>query len=241
MQPRIYRNWIAGRDLVAFTVTVRETDLYIRATTNLARKAYKLVEKYRGFLETYITKNPLFLTTLEPIVISEDAPAIVRRMATATAAVGVGPMTTVSGAIAEFVGRDLLELSPEIIVENGGEIFLKSLKNRVIGIYAGKSPLSGKIGVEISARDTPLGVCTSSGTVGHSVNFGKADAVVTISADTILADASATAIANRVQTAEDIDPALKFAESISGLSGVVIIKDEVMGVWGKVKLCPTTV
>ncbi|MDD5126811.1 MAG: UPF0280 family protein [Dehalococcoidales bacterium] len=241
MPPKIYRNWISGKDLVTFTVAVRETDLYIRAASNLERKAYKLVEKYRGFLETYIARNPLFLTTLEPIPITDDTPQIARRMMEAASQVGVGPMTAVSGAIAEFIGRDLLEFTPEIIVENGGEIFLKSLKTRVVGIYAGKSPLTGKIGVEISAADTPLGVCTSSGTVGHSINFGKADAVVTIAKSTILADASATAIANRVQTTEDIDPALEFAGKIPGLSGVVIIKDEKIGVWGKVKLCPTAV
>lgn len=240
MQPRTYRSWVESKDLVPFTVTVKETDLYIRAVRNLQRKAYKLVLKYRSFLEGYIARNPIFLTTLEPLVVEKDAPQIARQMAEAAALVGVGPMAAVAGAIAEFVGKDLLEFSPEIIVENGGDIFMKCLKDRVIGIYAGKSPLSGKVGLEIKWQDTPLGVCTSSGTVGHSLSFGKADAVVTVAQSAILADAAATAIGNRVSEPGDIDRALEFAKRIDGLGGVVIIKDESMGAWGNVKLCPTS-
>ena len=106
---------------------------------------------------------------------------------------GVGPMAAVAGAIAECVGRELLAFSPEIIIENGGDIYLKCLKKRVVGIFAGKSPLTGKIGLEIDAKDTPLGVCTSSGTVSHSLSFGKADAAVAIAPSATLADAAATA------------------------------------------------
>ena len=90
---------------------------------------------------------------------------------------GVGPMAAVAGAIAEFVGEELLAYSPEVIIENGGDIYIKSLKKRVVGIYAGNSPLTGKIGLEIEGKETPIGICTSSGTVGHSLSFGRADAV----------------------------------------------------------------
>jgi ApbE superfamily uncharacterized protein (UPF0280 family) len=156
-------------------------------------------------------------------------------------AAGVGPMASVAGAIAEAVGRELLTYSPEIIVENGGDIFLKILKNRVVGIFAGNSPLSGKLGIEISAADTPLGICTSSGTVGHSLSYGKSDAVVVLSTSTALADAAATAIGNRVKETVDIDEAIEFGKTITGLKGLVIIKDDKTGVWGDVKLCKTAV
>jgi len=153
---------------------------------------------------------------------------------------GVGPMASVAGAIAEFVGRELLAFSPEIIVENGGDIYLKSLTDRIVGVYAGKSPFTGKIGLEIKAKDTPLGICTSSGTVGHSLSFGKADAVIVLSKSTILADAAATAIGNRVSESDDITGAIEFAEGIKGLKGLVIIKDDNIGLWGKVKICQTS-
>ena len=239
MQPRTYRNWVEGKDLVPFTVTVKETDLYLRAASNLQRKTHRLVLKYRSFLERYIGKNPIFLTALEPIPISADAPQIVRAMGEAAEAAGVGPMAAVAGAIAEFVGRDLLEFTPEVIVENGGDIFMKCLKDRIVGIYAGESPLTGKIGIRIEARDTPLGVCTSSGTVGHSLSFGRADAVAVLALSAALADAAATAIGNRVSKPEDIDKALDFARGVAGLKGLVIIIGESIGVQGDIKLCET--
>jgi len=168
MEPRTYRHWIEGKDLIPFNVVVKETDLYIRASSNLKRKAHRLVLKYRSILEKYIERHPTFLTSLEPLPIPRDAPHIIRQMAEAAHKAGVGPMAAVAGAIAEFVGNELLAFSPEIIVENGGDIYLKSSRGRIVGIYAGESPLTGKLGLEINGRDTPVGICTSSGTVGHS-------------------------------------------------------------------------
>jgi len=230
-EPRHYRHWVKDGGLVSFN------DLSIRASSNLRRKAYKLVLKYRSMLEEYIKRNPAFLTSLDPITVGEDAPFIVREMARSTGRVGVGPMAAVAGAIAEFVGNDLLAFSPEIIVENGGDIFLKSLKKRMIGIYAGKSSLTGRIGLEINGEDTPLGICTSSGTVGHSLSYGKADAVIVLSSSTTLADAAATAIGNLIVQHGDIPKGVEMAQGIEGLRGVIIIQDDEVGLWGQVKIC----
>jgi ApbE superfamily uncharacterized protein (UPF0280 family) len=220
-QPRAYRHWIEGKDLVAFKVTEKETDLYIRATSNLQRKALRLVLKYRRQLERYIEKNPVFQMSLEPVKVPQSASIIVREMAEAGEKAGVGPMAAVAGAIAEGVGKGLLEFSPEIIVENGGDIFLKILKKRVVGIYAG--------------------VCTSSGMVGHSLSYGKANAVIVAAASAALADAAATAICNRVKQPKDIDKALEFAWGIGGLRGVVVIIGNDIGVRGELKLCEISV
>jgi hypothetical protein len=105
-----------------------------------------------------------------------------------------------------------------------------------VGVYAGESPFTGKIALEIRPEETPLGVCTSSGTVGHSLSLGTADAVIVVSRSTALADAAATAIGNRVSTADDIDVAIGQAQTIDGLAGVVVIKEDRMGMWGNVKL-----
>jgi len=238
-QPRTYRNWIKDKDLVSFSVVVKETDLYIRASTNLKRKAHKLVLKYRDILERYIDQHPLFLTSLEPLPFDNDAPLIVKEMCRATEAVGVGPMASVAGAMSEFIGEELLAYTPEIIIENGGDIYLKSLKKRVVGIYAGKSPLTGKIGLEVEADDTPLGICTSSGTVGYSLSFGRADAVVIVAKSAILADAAATAIGNVIVEPTDIPKGIERAKSINGLKAVVLIEGEMVGMWGDIKLCQT--
>jgi ApbE superfamily uncharacterized protein (UPF0280 family) len=158
-------------------------------------------------------------------------------MAESAAKVNVGPMASVAGAIAELVGIELAPLSPEIIIENGGDIYMKSQLTRKIGIYAGESPLSGHIALEIESNKTPLGICTSSGTVGHSLSFGKADAVIVLARSTLLADAAATAIGNLITKPEDIAKGIEFAQSIEELNGTVIIKDDRIGIWGDVKIC----
>lgn len=236
-QPRTYRHWVWGEGLVSFKVVYRETDLYIRASTDLSGVALDSVIRYRNILESYIKEHPAFATSLEPLDVEGDTPAIVCDMADAAAKAGVGPMAAVAGAIAQFVGRELLPHSPEIIVENGGDIYMKSLEDRTVGIYAGYSPLSGKIGLTIKAEGTPLAICTSSGTVGHSLSYGKADAVVAVSESASIADAAATAIGNIVRTADDIQKGIDLAAGIDALSGVVIIIGDKIGISGDLKIC----
>jgi len=187
-------------------------------------------------LEQYIERHPAFLTALEPLPVAEDAPEIVRAMAEAARKSGVGPMAAVAGAIAEGVGRKLMRFSPEVIVENGGDIFLNTLKQRLVGVYAAESPFTGKIALQVEPEETPLGICTSSGTVGHSLSLGRADAVIVLSPSAALADATATAIGNTVKSAADIPQGIEFAQSIEGLNGMLIIAGDEMGIWGKVKI-----
>jgi ApbE superfamily uncharacterized protein (UPF0280 family) len=235
-QPRTYRDWVKDEDLVSFQVAVKETDLLIRAKKELKPEALVAVQRCRSQLEEYIQAHPLFLTTLKPLAVESDAPPLVKDMAAAADQAGVGPMAAVAGAIAECVGRHLLSFSEEVIVENGGDIFLKVSRERRIGIFAGRSPLTKKLAFIVQPDETPLGVCTSSGTVGHSLSFGRADAVVAFSSSAPLADAAATAICNRVRTASDIPYAIEFAQGIKGLTGVAIIKGSKLGVWGQIKL-----
>ena len=221
-------------------MVVKETDLYIRVRRVLRKKALDEVVKQRALLEGYIARHPGFLTALEPFAVGSDAPRIVREMAEASAKVGVGPMAAVAGAIAEAVGRELLKYSPEVIVENGGDIFTKQEKPRLIGIYAGNSPLTGKLALKIEPQDTPLGVCTSSGTVGHSLSFGLADAAIILSTSAALADAAATAVGNLVKTADDMPRAIEFVRDVEGITGIAVIKGDKMAVWGKINLVMTT-
>jgi len=148
----------------------------------------------------------------------------------------VGPMAAVAGAIAELTGYELLKYSKEVVIENGGDIFIKTDSVRKIGIYAGNSPLSQKLALKIQPEQTPAGVCTSSGTVGHSLSFGKADAVVIAARDAFLADAVATSTANKVKTPRDIEFALNYASTIDGVFGAVIIIEDKIGAWGEIEL-----
>jgi uncharacterized protein len=235
-EERTYRNLVKTDDLVKFEVIVKETDLLVRATRDLSNETRESVLKYRRQLETYIEMNPEFQKSLIPLNEDPYAPEIVREMIRTSRLARVGPMAAVAGAIAESVSKDLLPISKEVIVENGGDIYLATSRERTIGIFAGDSPLSLKIGIVIGPEDSPLGVCTSSGTVGPSLSFGKADAVCTLSKSAALADAVATTVGNIVKEKNDIELGLERGKGIEGVLGILIIVGAKMGVWGNIKL-----
>jgi len=235
-QERFYRGLAKDSDLAGQEVIVKETDLFIFAEKDIKAIAEEIVKKYRTEIEDYIRHRPEFMTSLEPIGQDPKAGDIIREMIRTTKLAGVGPMASVAGAIAEFTGNELLGYSRQIIVENGGDIFIKSDKVRTIAVYAGDSPLSNKIFIKIKPKDTPIGVCTSSGTVGHSLSFGKADACVIIAKSAILADAVATATCNRIKEKEDIAPSLEFAISIKGVKGAIAILGKDLGSIGDIEL-----
>ena len=149
---------------------------------------------------------------------------------------GVGPMAAVAGAIAEHVGIDLLTHTDEVVVENGGDIFFKTNGPVTIGIFAGKSPISLKMGLRVNPEVKPLSVCTSSGTVGHSLSLGKADAVCVLSGSCSLADAAATSIGNRIASKAHIGSAIDFGKNIKGVDGIVVIMGNKMGMWGELEI-----
>jgi hypothetical protein len=237
-QERTYRNHIGQNHLNRFTVMVKDTDLLLYAPVNLERQARDSVLEQRGYLETYIRCNPLFLTSLAPLETDGIAPTLVREMAMAGQKAGVGPMAAVAGGIAEMVGKRLLKLTDEIIVENGGDIFVRTAAPITMGIFAGDSPLSMRVGLTIDAVDHPMAVCTSSGTIGHSISMGRADAVCVVARSCPLADAAATAIGNRVNSKIDIQGAIDFGKTIMGISGIVVIKNDGIGMWGDLDLVP---
>jgi ApbE superfamily uncharacterized protein (UPF0280 family) len=149
---------------------------------------------------------------------------------------GVGPMASVAGAIAQYVGVGLLEWTKEVIVENGGDIFLKANRAITVSLFAGKSPLSEKLGLLISPHQMPLGVCSSSATVGHSYSMGVADMACILSPSATLADAAATALGNRIQSKRDVDRIGEWAGKMTGVTGALVIVGEKMGSWGEIEL-----
>ena len=238
---RTYRQLVDAGDLESFEIHRRETDLHVLTGGNseidFPAMAENSVLLYRTQLENHIARHPEFLYTLNPVPEDPRAPAIIREMIKAGRQAHVGPMAAVAGAIAEFVGRDLLQNGAgEVMVENGGDIFLCRRKSCTVAIFAGISPLSNQVGVRIEADRMPLGICTSSGSVGHSLSFGKSDSVTVLATSVCLADAAATRLGNEVSKDNEIERALEVAGEIDGLAGVVIILDQRLGAWGEVEL-----
>jgi uncharacterized protein len=235
-EKRIYRSLINKDNLISYRVKIAESDLFISSDSNLSKLAEKSLTQHRYSLESYINNHPNFRTSLLPLPDDHLAPSIVRDMIAKSKVCGVGPMASVAGAVSEFVGNDLLDSTDSLIIENGGDIFLLSRRNLTVAVYAGESTLSYKVNLIIKPEETPLGICTSSATVGPSLSFGKADAVCVISKSAILADAAASAIGNRVKDKKDIKPALDCGIKIPGVQGIVIIIGSDMGAIGNIEL-----
>ncbi len=237
-EKRVYRNFVCDNELISYSVVEKETDLLVSTCSDLRLKTRELILECRRYIEYYIHANPLFKTALSPLEMNNLAPDIIKKMLNAGIFAKVGPMAAVAGSIAEYIGCGLLAYSDYVIVENGGDIFLKTKKDATIAIFSGKSPLNMRVGISVDSSKQPLSICTSSGTIGHSLSYGKADAVCVVSESGALADAAATSVANRVKTKKDIHNALLYGEKIKGVLGVVVIKDDGIGFWGDIRVVP---
>ncbi len=235
-QERTYRKLIKESRLSPFKVTVKETDLFIHAKKDLTESARKSVLKHRGYIESHISRHPEFEGALAPWNNAGPLPAIIGDMVEAGKRAGIGPMSAVAGAVAEHVGRELLTETDEIIVENGGDLFIRVNEPMVMGVFAGASPLSMKIGLRFHIPSTPFSVCTSSGTIGHSLSLGKADALCIFADSAPLADAAATAVCNRVTAPDKIQSAIDFGKEIEGVRGILAVMGDQVGIWGEMEV-----
>ncbi len=222
--------------LTRVTYTIKQSKLTIETDNPKSIKiAIDSVKKNREELEAYIRKNPEFLTAYAPLEV-KDAPQIVYKMARAAQEARVGPMAAVAGALADLAVDAMLVTARVAVMENGGEISAESNTPIIVGLLAGGSSLSGKIGFRLKVEDFPIGVGTSSGTVGHAVSFGEADAATIIADNAALADAAATAVGNAVQGDDfekSVQKGLEIAETIRGVRGSFIIRGEYAGIVGK--------
>jgi ApbE superfamily uncharacterized protein (UPF0280 family) len=235
-EQRFYRDWVARGDLVRFEVTVRESDLLILCDRPLEREARAELERVRGEIEEQIARVPRFGTALEPLPADRSATPAAARMIAASGPWAVGPMAAVAGTVAERVGARLAREASTVIVENGGDVWARSPRPVRFALYAGAgSPFAGRVAFEVDAA-AGVGVCTSSGIVGPSLSFGRADAVVAIAPDAARADAAATAIANRVAGPADVGPVVDRERERGALAGLLICCGDRIGIWGELEL-----
>jgi len=235
-QERNYRNLIETAQLQAYRVVVKETDLMVYSETKLVNETKELVLEQRGYVEAFINSHPEFATALVPWPYDGPAPGIIVNMLNAARNAGVGPMAAIAGAIAEQVGHGLLNRTNQVMVENGGDVYIKMSSSVTVGIFAGKSPLSLRVGLRLKTDLKPQAVCTSSGSIGHSLSFGKADAVCVVADSCANADAAATAIGNLIKSPADIESAIRAGRNMGELSGIVVILGEKMGMWGDLEV-----
>lgn len=234
-----FRTYRASRhhDLVSFQLVIEETDLWIAAREDLGLPMADHVRFLRGQIKSYAAVHPDFLTSLAPLEAQKGAPEIIRRMCRAGQLTGVGPMAAVAGTMAQMLAEKFRDRSADLLVENGGDTYLCSTRDRHIGILS-MPDQAVRLCVPVAAREFPCSFCASSATIGHSLSFGKADLVVVRAEDASLADAAATALANALTGAEAMDMVLAMAQNWEslGLQGVFTQCEGKIGVWGKMQL-----
>lgn len=243
IEQRTYRNQFSKQRFRSFGINYKETDLWIGVDPDsyhdeMREVALAKVIALRTEMEAYLLTDPVFGKSFEPHQVEPNAPEIVKIMAEAANRAGVGPMASVAGVFAEMVGQHMMQQFSiqEIAVENGGDIFLKINRNLLMSVYAGSSPLSEKIGIEIPASESPLGVCTSAGTVGPSASLGKTDATMIICRNTALADAFATGFGNIVQNPEDVQWVTQQTERFPEILSAAIICRDKIGIRGQFEM-----
>lgn len=232
----LYRGCCAASDLVQSRVVVKETDLLVLSEIDISDMVRNVVLTQRDRLERYIDADPSFRDSLLPVDVVAAAPKIVRSMAQAGRASGVGPMAAVAGAVCEAVAEGVGGSVRELILENGGDLYVASARERIVGIFVGKEVRGGTIGLRIGPERTPLGICTSSGRIGHSLSLGDSAAATVLARSCALADAAATAVGNRVRGKNGVREGLAAAREIPGVLGVVVLRDGQLGAWGDIEI-----
>jgi ApbE superfamily uncharacterized protein (UPF0280 family) len=254
---RFYRSSFASARFQSINIRDAESDLWIGWNTIdgtidpavVESVAVNVLASLRNEIIQYDETYPGFIESLDPVPEDKDAPLIVNSMMRAAIAANVGPMAAVAGALAEYVGKALDDQFhfDEIVIENGGDFWVKIASPLSIGVYAGLSSLSGNIAVVLNAEDSPMGIACSSGTVGPSLSYGKSDAALVIAKDAAAADSWATALGNRVKSQRDLEEALRWLfddagnniadEALKPLGALIIVGDTIAA-RGKIRLGP---
>ena len=234
-QERFYRDQVFSK--FKLEVSHKESDIFISSDKPIDSKpAQEALRKYYCRIDDYCKNNPGFKTSLSALENDPAAPAIIRDMLTASKLSGIGPFSAVAGAIAQYFGQDMLKICQEVIVENGGDIFLKIKEDKNLGVYLGESFKIKNIRLKIKKRDHSFGIASSSATIGHSLNFGKADLLTVIAKDAIIADTFATAFSNKIKRPTDVDEVLKAAKKYEFIEAVVVVFEGKIFLQGDIEL-----
>ena len=240
---RSYRSRFSDDERRWFCVKFLESDLWIGVdsgsySATMEADAYAMLVDLRRTMDAYLLMDPQYKAALTPYDAGVEAPVILKDMSKVSHKTGIGPMSAVAGAVAWRAADFLMERfgTKEVIVENGGDIYAQALADMDIAVFAGQSPLSEKIGLHIPAACLPLGICTSSGTVGPSLSMGRADAVMIVCKDVMLADSYATAMANRISSVNDLQSVIDRISDTPDILGAIAVKDDRMAITGQFEL-----
>jgi len=220
-----YFNRLSLAQSVSFEVEVRETRLHIQAHTDLTAKAKDSVFRYRYQVEEYLRQHPAFRETESPIQVYASAPEIVRYCDLSSRVTNVAPMSCMSGAIADFVARDLSVDSANLVVSSGGDSAVRSSLPLDVYLFGGESPLHEKLILALPTFKRPFGIATYAPEKGLN-------AVTVLSRSACWASAYAKDMGARLANGESLHVVLDRAAAYADVGGIVMIagKRIVLGV-----------
>jgi ApbE superfamily uncharacterized protein (UPF0280 family) len=237
-QRREYREEMGEGRFTSVTIAVGESDLYIgwrgsAETWMIKHSAARHLRRLRGTIFTH--PDPKLLSSLVPLEDPGTLAPPLKAMFEAARRAGVGPMAAVAGAIAEEVGRSLVEEYhlEEVVIENGGDLYLTLTEPLNIRLWAPTSPFTNRIALRAIGT---LGVATSSATYGHGLSRGQADAVMVAAKSASLADGLATAYCNAVQSGDQIEEICQRLVTEEGVLGAIITIGDKLAVGGELEV-----
>ncbi len=232
----IYRNRVKNREEFSYRVVYKNTEFIISSNSDIREKIEKPLRDIYRDLESVIEKDPSFLKSLSPITPKDFYPPAIKRMCDLSSEFGVGPMAAVAGTVNDYIASRIPVEAGDLFIENGGDVFIRSRRDVITGVYVKNPFFKDSLAIRVRASSTPCGLCSSSGTFGHSLSMGKCDLAVVLSGSSISADAAATAIANSVEKIEDVERTLNEYRGFDSILGILIIKNDRIGLWGEFEL-----
>jgi hypothetical protein len=232
----IYRNNVQTREKYNWKIKYHYSDLLLSSDKNIVSLTKEPLKEIYCYLHRCFKEDHAFLKSLSPVSIKPGYPEIIKKMCLLSAEFNVGPMAAVAGTVNEFLAEKMNQYCGSLIIENGGDLYLRSKKDRILGIYVKNKYFKDGISIRIKSENMPCGVCASSGTFGHSLSLGKCDLAVVLSKSAITADAAATAVANSISCKDDLLKSIEHFRNCRGIDGLLLIKEDQIGLWGNIEL-----
>ena len=231
-----YRIFVDTQNKYTWKVKYRHSDLMIISDKDISLNITPTLIDFYSIIEKFSDKYPSFVKTFNPFIPASDSPDIIKKMCIESAVFNVGPMASVAGAVCEFLADRLARDNPYLAIENGGDIYIKSPNDITAGLYVKNRFFKDNLKIKIRKKILPCGIASSSGTLGHSLSLGKADLAAIVCSSAILADSAATAAGNMVKTKDDIEKTIDHFKDFKEIEGIVLIKDEKIGLFGNIEL-----
>ncbi len=236
MDKELYRVRVSKKSKFSWKILYKYSDLFISCSEDLSDIIFDRLAEFYNIIEKEIKENPAFEKSLSPLPEGSGGIWIVSEMYNSAKAFNVGPMAAVAGSLCEFIGRDIKEDVKYLIIENGGDAYIRSKKDIITSVFFKSRYFKNDLKIKIKKKLLPCGMAASSGTFGHSLSLGKSDIALVIAKNAIIADAAATAFANLIREPDDLKKAVNFMRNNKEIFGLLAIKDEKIAVYGQIEL-----